>query len=181
MIHRLIFLIFLFVFSPPVFAQSDQIEQKPFTIESVTLAGAPIATKHFQTGNENFRERHGLVIAKAHTKNYGNWAAYFLNPNSVDRTSVGAGYVTDPYIIPAGRTQFEFSVGLGLVTGYEDYPLPLLAGEVNWIFYDQEGWHAGLGMAALPYITDDDVTGGTDWGIVATSPYLVLRYQFNPK
>ena len=149
-------------------------------VESVTVSGAPIATKHIQTGEESFRERHGLAIAKVHTKDYGNWGVYFLNPNSVDRTSFGAGYVTDPYVIPVGPTQLEFSAALGLVTGYEDYPLPLIAGEINWILYQQGAWNAGLGMAALPYITNDDVRGGTDWGIVGTSPFLTIRYRFNP-
>lgn len=148
-------------------------------LESATIAGAPIATKHIQASDEDFRERHGLAIAKVHTKGYGNWGVYFLNPNSVDRTSVGAGYVTDPYVIPVGPTSLEISGALGLVTGYEDYPLPLLAGEVNWIVYDNGSWNAGLGMAALPYITNDDVSGGTDWGIVGTSPFLTIRYKFN--
>lgn len=81
-------------------------------LESITIAGAPIATKHIQASDEDFRERHGLAIAKVHTKGYGNWGVYFLNPNSVDRTSVGAGYVTDPYVIPVGPTKLELSAAL---------------------------------------------------------------------
>lgn len=95
------------------------------TIQSITLEAGPVATKHIQAGNEDYRERHGLGILKVHTNDYGNWALYLLAPNSVDNTSVGVGYVTDPYTLPVGPLKLELSGALGLVTGYQDYPVPL--------------------------------------------------------
>jgi len=166
---------FLFCFSPALTAHA----QDSF-LESFTVEGAPIATKHFQTSDENYRERHGLVIAKAATREYGNWGLYFLNPNSVDDTSFGAGYVTDPYTVPMGSTiQLELSGALGLVTGYQDYPIPLLAGEARLALYESGAWNVGLAMAALPYVMEDDDTGETDWGIVGTTPFLSIRYSFD--
>lgn len=150
-------------------------------IEAVTLEGGPIASKHFQSSDEHFRERHGLGFLKVETKDYGNWGLYLLSPNSVDRTSVGAGYVTDPYVIPMGSTRFEFTGALGLVTGYQDYPLPLLAGQVRFVVYESGPWSGGISMAALPYIMEDEDRNGrksNEAGIVVTSPFLSIRYQF---
>ena len=147
-------------------------------LTSLTVEGGPIASKHFQSGDENFRERHGLAILKIGTQNYGNWGVYFLNPNSVEDTSVGFGYVTDPYVVPLGPVDLEFTGGLGLVTGYQDYPLPLLAGEARAVLYRSGAWDAGLAMAAMPYAMEDDVTGDNEFGIVATSPFLSIRYRF---
>lgn len=149
-------------------------------IESVTLEGGPIASKHFQSGEEDFRERHGLGIVKVHTEGYGNWGLYLLSPNSVDRTSVGAGYVTDPYALPVGPFTLELSAALGLVTGYQDYPVPLLAGEARLVLFRQGAWDAGLAMAALPYyMKDDSASGDNEFGVVATTPFLSVRYIFD--
>ncbi len=148
-------------------------------IESVTLEGGPIASKHFQSGDEDFRERHGLGIVKVHTRGYGNWGLYVLSPNSVDNTSIGAGYVTDPYIVPAGPFTLELSAALGLVTGYQDYPVPLLAGEARLVLFRQGAWDAGLAMAALPYyMKDDSGSGDNAFGVVATTLFLSVRYRF---
>jgi len=151
-------------------------------VTAVTVEGAPIASKHFQSGDEHFRERHGLAIVKVETKDYGNWGLYLLTPNSVDRTSVGAGYVTDPLVLPMGSTRFEFTGALGLVTGYQDYPVPLLAAEARFVAYESGPWSAGLAMAAMPYIMEDKNrnTGrkSNEAGIVVTSPFLSIRYQF---
>lgn len=146
-------------------------------IKSITVEGGPIVTKHFQSDDEDFREHHGLGIIKVHTKGYGNWGLYFLSPNSVDDTSVGAGYVTNPYIIPLGLTELELSGALGLVTGYQDYPVPLLAAQARLKLYESGSWNAGVSMAAMPYIIEDN-TGDNDFGIVATSPFLSVRYSF---
>ena len=167
-----IFFLFFFTLSNASFAQNSQ-----KGITSITLEGGPIATKHFQSDDENFRERHGLGIIKVHTKGYGNWGLYFLSPNSVDDTSVGAGYVTNPYVIPLGPTELELSGALGLVTGYQDYPVPMLAGQVRLKIYESGPWNAGISSAVLPYIIEDD-TGDNDFGVVATTPFLSLRYKF---
>ena len=160
---------------------SSASSESPF-VEAITLEGGPIASKHFQSGDENFRERHGLGIIKVETKDYGNWGLYLLSPNSVDRTSVGAGYVTDPYVIPViGSTRLELTGVLGLVTGYQDYPVPLLAAEARFVAFESGPWSAGLSMAALPYIMKDEKADGSEeneFGVVATSPFLSIRYKF---
>ena len=149
------------------------------SLESLTIEGGPIASKHFQADDEDFRERHGLAVIKLATKDYGNWGLYILSPNSVDRTSVGAGYVTDPYVVPLGPTRLELTGALGLVTGYQDYPVPLLAGQARLSLFDRGNWNAGIAMAALPYYMKDRSTSGDEWGIVATTPFLSLRYSFD--
>lgn len=151
-------------------------------VKAITLEGGPIASKHFQSGDENFHERHGLGVIKVETNDYGNWGLYLLSPNSVERTSVGAGYVTDPLTVPISDSmRFEFTGALGLVTGYQDYPVPLLAGEVRFVAYEDGPFSAGASMVALPYIMKDERRNGTsdnEFGIVVTSPFLSLRYQF---
>lgn len=153
----------------PAFAQD---------IKSVTLEGGPIATKHFQKGSEDFRERHGLGILKVETDSIGTWALYLLNPNSVDDTSVGLGYVLNPYNIPLGSTRIELTAALGLVTGYQDYPVPLLAGQAKWVFFENEDWDVGIAMATNPYYTENETTNDDDFGIVVTSPFLSLKRKF---
>lgn len=148
-------------------------------VESMTVEGGPIASKHFQSGSENFRERHGLAIVKVATESHGNWGLYFLNPNSVDDTSFGAGFVTNPYILPIGPTQLELSGVIGLVTGYQDYPVPLVAGQARLVVYERGLWNAGLAMAAMPYYMEEENTGDNEWGIVGTTPFLSLRYSFD--
>lgn len=175
--------IFLLIIACLVFAARPgqvawaQAADRPF-LESVTLEGGPIATKHFQAGSENFRERHGLAVLKFSTVGYGNWALYFLNPNSVDRTSVGAGYVTDPYVVPLGPTELELSGALGLVTGYQDYPVPLVVAQARLKLYENGPWNAGLSMAANPYYAQDKRSDDNEWGVVVTSPFLSVRYSF---
>ena len=152
-----------------------------YGLESVTIEGGPIATKHFQSDDENFRERHALAIAKVSTKNYGNWGVYFLNPNSVDRTSVGFGYVTDPLSIPLiASTELELSAALGLVTGYQDYPVPLLAGHARLKLYESHNnkWNAGVATAILPYYAEDQTTKDNSFGAVVSMPFLSVQYKF---
>lgn len=144
--------------------------------KSITVEGGPIATKHFQSGDDDFRETHILGIVKAHTYNYGNWGLYYLGPNSVDDYSYGFGYVTNPYVLPLGPVSLELSGALGLVTGYQDYPVPLLAAEIRLPIYQGNQWNVGFAMAAMPYILDND--GDNEFGIVATSPFLSARYEF---
>jgi hypothetical protein len=148
-------------------------------IKSVMLEGGPIASHHFQSGENNFRQRHFLGIAKFETADHGSWALYFLNPNSVRDTSVGAGWVTPSYDIPLGSMKLELSLALGLVTGY-DYPLvPLIAGEARLVMFEGDSWDAGLSVAADPYYTEDDRSGDKELGIVATTPFLSVRYHFH--
>lgn len=162
----------------PYFKRSARV-MKPWGIRSVTISGAPIATRHFQSGDNNFRERHTLVSLRVDTERYGNWGVYVLSPNSVDKTSVGVAYVTDPYIIPLGPTALELSGALGLVTGYQDYPVPLIAGNARLGLFQYGNWNAGLEMSVMPYIAEDPVTNDNEFGIVGTTPYLSLRYAFN--
>ena len=147
-------------------------------VDSITLEGGYIATKHFQSDDENFRERHGLGILKVDTKGYGNWALYFLNPNSVRDTSFGFGYVTNPYVVDLGITDLELYGALGLVTGYQDYPVPLVAAQARLRLFEVGRWNAGLSMAAMPYYAEDDRTGDSDFGVVGTTPFLSIRYSF---
>ncbi|GEM_PF-2553912 len=169
-------LLFLFI-SAPVFAQEPP-AQTPF-IRSVTVEGGPIASEHFQTSDDNYRERHGLGIVKLGTRDYGTWGVYVLSPNSVRDQSFGVGYVTDPYAVPLGPFALELTGALGLVTGYrDDWPVPLLAGEARFVLYQGEAWSVGASMAALPYLMENDMTGDNEFGVVATSPYLSIRYDF---
>jgi hypothetical protein len=150
-------------------------------IKSVTVEGAPIWTKHFQGEDDNFREHHGLGVVKIETENYGRWGVYYLSPNSVRDSSIGFGYVTPSWDIPLGPTELELSGALGLVTGYQDYPVPLVAGQARLkLFESQDGrWNAGIAAAALPYIAEDPVTRDNNFGIVTTTPFLSVRYRFN--
>jgi hypothetical protein len=150
----------------------------PWGISSVTVAGGPILTHHFQSGTDDFVDHHTLGIVQANTNGYGNWALYFLGPNSVNKNSYGAGYVTDPYVIPMGPTQLELSGALGLVTGYQNYPVPLLGAQAQLVVYKNGPWNAGLEMAAMPYIAEDQTTGKNKVGIVGTTPFLSIRYKF---
>ena len=171
----------LCVFAGPALAQNSWTHKSEGTpeIESITLEGGPVASKHIQPGDENFHERHGLAVMKVATRNYGNWGLYLLTPNSVERTSVGAGYITDPYTIPLGPMQLELTGAIGLVSGYQDYPVPLVAGQARLAIYDNGRWNAGIAMAALPYYMTDRSTHNNEWGVVATTPFLSLRYSFD--
>lgn len=166
----------LIMVSPSVLAQ----ESNGRFIQSVTVEGGPIWTKHFQSEDENFREHHGLGIVKVETAKYGRWGIYYLGPNSVRDTSVGVGYVAPPWVLPLGITELELSAALGLVTGYQEYPVPLIAGQARFKIYEsQDGrWNAGISAAALPYIVENDVTGDNNFGVVATTPFLSVRHKF---
>lgn len=170
------FFVFAALTSPALAAPETD---SPYAIQSVTLEGGPIASKHFQSGSEDFRERHGLAVLKVATRNYGNWGLYFLNPNSVDDTSFGAGYVTDPYVLQLGPAKLELTGALGLVTGYQDYPVPLVAGQGRLVVYEGERWDAGLAMAVMPYFMKDESGGDNAFGIVGTTPFFSVRYNFN--
>lgn len=165
----------LALLSLPAYAQEETSPQ----IRSITLEGGPIYTKHFQSGRDNYREKHGLGILKVDTKDYGNWALYLLSPNSVDRQSFGLGYVTTPYVVPLGFTELELGAALGLVTGYQDFPVPLIAGQARLKLYEQGAWNAGISVAANPYIMEEKNTGDHKWGAVLTSPFLSVRYSFD--
>lgn len=167
----------ILVFAPAAFAQDSALSSN--VIESITLEGGPIATKHFQSGDEDFRERHAMGILKVSTHDYGNWGLYFLNPNSVDDTSYGFGYVTDPYTVPIGPTKLELTGALGLVTGYQDYPVPLLAAQARLVLIERGAWDAGFAMAISPYYVEEENTGDNEFGFVGTSPFLSIRYNFN--
>ena len=143
----------LFSFSLLASQQAQAQESDPF-IKSVTVEGGYIWTKHFQSEDDDFRESHGLGIVKVETQKYGRWGIYYLGPNSVRDTSVGAGYVTPSWDIPLGPTKLELSGALGLVTGYQDFPVPLVAGQARLNIYESyDGrWNAGIAAAALPYV-----------------------------
>lgn len=147
--------------------------------ESITFEGGPIWSKHFQFGDQNFREHHGLAALKVSTRDYGNWGVYYLSKNSVRKNSVGVGYVTDPWVIPlGGSSALEFNGILGLVTGYQDYPVPLLAVQARIQLYETGRWNFGIASVAAPYYAEDPVNGDDEFGIVATTPFLSARYRF---
>ncbi len=174
--RRIVFaLLVILVISPSAWAQ--EYKSGGF-VRSLTLEGGPIASHHFQASENNFHQRHTLGIVKLGTRDYGTWGVYVLSPNSVEDTSIGVGYVFSPYVVPLGPTELELTGALGAVTGYQNYPVPLLAGEARLRLFESGPWNAGVAMAALPYITDDDVTGDTVFGIVATTPFLSIRYRF---
>ena len=81
--------------------------------------------------------------------------------------------------MPFGPLQIEFSGALGLVTGYQDYPVPLVAGEARLVVYKSDSWNAGLAMAVMPYYMEEKDTGDNEWGIVGTTPFLSVRYSFD--
>lgn len=172
---RLFFITLLFL-SALFVAQSARAENNE--IRSVTVEGAPILSKHFQSGDEDFRERHTLGVVQVETENYGNWGLFVLAPNSVNDTSIGAGYITDPYVVPLGPTQLELTGALGLVTGYQDYPVPLVAGHARLALYQSGPWNAGIAMVAMPYYARSRAGDDDDFGIVATTPFLSVRYSF---
>ncbi len=167
------FVIFLLI---PVAKAQDK---SGFHINSVTVEGGPIWTKHFQSEDEDFRENHGLGIIKVSTENHGNWGIYYLAPNSVDDPSFGAGYVTNPWVLDLGLTDLELTGALGLVTGYQDYPVPLIAAQARLKLYERGNWNAGIAAAVLPYIVENTRTGDNNFGIVGTTPFLSVRYSFN--
>ena len=171
---------FFALFGGALSSVTAQAQENRF-IKSVTVEGGPIWTKHFQGDDENFRESHGLAIVKVETQKYGRWGVYYLGPNSVSDTSVGFGYVTPSWDIPLGPMALEFSGALGLVTGYQDYPVPLLAGQARLNMYESRDgqWSAGIAAAALPYIAENPRTGNNDFGVVATTPFLSVRYKFD--
>jgi hypothetical protein len=150
----------------------------PWGISSMTVAGGPILSHHFQSGPDNFVDHHTIGIVQANTNGYGNWALYFLGPNSVDKNSYGAGYVTNPYVIPMGPVKLELSGALGLVTGYQSYPVPLLGAQAQLDVYQDGPWNVGFEMAAMPYIAEDQTTGKDKFGVVGTTPFLSIRYSF---
>jgi hypothetical protein len=173
------FLAFVFCCAGAGAAQAQQTNDNPWQVTSVTVAGAPILTHHFQSGDDNYVDHHTIGTFQVNTAGRGNWALYYLGPNSVDKTSVGAGYVTNPYTIPiSGPVQLELSGALGLVSGYQDYPVPLLAAQARLALYENGPWNAGVTMAAMPYIAEDRVTGKNHFGIVGTTPFLSVRYSF---
>lgn len=159
-------------------APSDPSLTDPWGISSMTVAGGPILSHHFQDGADEFVDHHTIGIVQANTNGYGNWALYFLGPNSVDKNSYGAGYVTNPYVVPMGPVKLELSGALGLVTGYQSYPVPLLGAQAELDIYQSGPWSVGAEMAAMPYIAEDQTTGKDKVGIVGTTPFLSIRYSF---
>ena len=153
-------------------------QSDPWGVSSVSLSGGPILTHHFQSGTDHFVDHHEIAILQLDTHDRGNWALYYLGPNSVGKTSIGGGYVTDPFVIPLGPTQLELAGALGLVSGYQSYPLPMLAVTARLDVYQRGPWNAGLEMAAMPYIAKDQVTNKNKVGIVGTTPFLSVRYSF---
>ena len=89
--------------------------------------------------------------------------------------------MTPSWDIPLGPTKLELSGALGLVTGYQDFPVPLVAGQARLNLYESyDGrWNAGIAAAALPYVAENPLTGDNDFGIVATTPFLSVRYRFD--
>lgn len=150
----------------------------PWDITAFTVAGGPILTHHFQDSKDEFVDHHEIGIAQVNTQGLGNWAFYYLGPNSVGKQSYGGGYVTDPWVVPAGPVKFEFSGALGLVSGYQSYPVPLLGAQAQLDLYQSGPWNVGLEMAAMPYIAEDETTGKNKVGIVGTTPFLSVRYKF---
>ena len=175
---KIIFASLLCLFLKTGTCAAQETQKEPDVISSVTLAGGPILTHHFQSGTDNFVDHHTLGIAQVNTNAYGNWALYFLGPNSVGKNTFGAGYVTDPYTIPMGPVKLELSGALGLVTGYQNYPVPLLGAQARLAVYESGPLNVGIEMAAMPYIAEDQVSGKNKFGIVGTTPFLSLRYSF---
>jgi hypothetical protein len=179
MIAKRIFLsLGLACFASVAVARADT--DNPWMIEAVTVEGGPIWSHHFQSGSEDFNQHHALGIVKLTTEDEGAWGLYVLTPNSVRRTSIGAGWVTKPWTVPvSGPVKFEFTGSLGLVSGYQNYPVPLLAGEARLVLIERDNWDAGFSAAAMPYIAHDTVTNDNKAGIVATTPFLSVKYRFN--
>ncbi len=172
--------IIIFAFTVLITSSTVQAQEKDRFVKSVTVEGGYIWTKHIQSEDEDFRERHGLAIVKVETQDYGRWGVYYLGPNSVRDTSVGFGYVTPSWDIPLGPTALELSGALGIVTGYQDFPVPLVAGQARLKLYESvDGrWNAGIAAAALPYVAENQLTGDNDFGVVVTTPFLSIRHKF---
>jgi len=172
--------IIIFAFTVLITSSTVQAQEKDRFVKSVTVEGGYIWTKHIQSEDEDFRERHGLAIVKVETQNYGRWGVYYLGPNSVRDTSVGFGYVTPSWDIPLGPTALELSGALGIVTGYQDFPVPLVAGQARLKLYESVNgrWNAGIATAALPYVAENQLTGDNDFGVVVTTPFLSIRHKF---
>lgn len=168
------YLLLLFLIIVPGNSRAEM----PLGIQSVMVAGAPIVTRHFQPREHDFQEQHVLASVRVATENYGNWGLFLLEPNSLDRTSVGVGYLTNPYVLPVGGMDLELSAGLGIVTGYDFPVLPLLIGEARLVVFQRDAWDMGVAMAAMPYIATDRDGNNRNAGIVFTSPFLGIRYQF---
>ncbi|MBU6474756.1 MAG: hypothetical protein KGL10_06760 [Alphaproteobacteria bacterium] len=174
----------LFAFAACLAARPAQAQQyyyndaSPWAVQSLTVAGGPILTHHFQSGADTFVDHHEIGIIQANTADRGNWALYYLGPNSVGKQTFGAGYVTDPYVVPLGPVSLELSAALGLVSGYQSYPVPLLGAQARLDLYQSGPWNAGVEMAAMPYIAKDETTNKNKFGIVGTTPFLSVRYSF---
>lgn len=158
-------------------------DERPAFIESVTLAGGPIRSRHFQTGpKQNYNESHTFTSLRVDTRDYGRWAMYALTPNSENRNSFGIGYVTKPLRAEFGKVSLEASLMAGIVTGYQEYPLPMVGGNLRLEFYERSFAHGKLSIGAeasvMPYVSQR--FKGDKWqvGIVGTTPYLSARYTF---
>ena len=68
----------------------------------------------------------------------------------------------------------------GNVTGYQDFPVPLVAGQARLNLYESQNgrWNAGIAAAALPYVAENQLTGDNDFGVVVTTPFLSIRHRF---
>ncbi len=62
----------------------------PWAVQSVTVSGGPILTHHFQSGTDNFVDHHEIGIVQVETADRGDWALYYLGPNSVGKQTFGA-------------------------------------------------------------------------------------------
>ncbi len=164
--------------APALAQQYDYHDDSPWQVRSVMVSGGPILTRHFQSGTDNFVNHHEIGIVQADTAARGNWALYYLGPNSVGKQTFGAGYVTSPYVVPLGPLNLELSGALGLVSGYQDYPVPLLGLQARLDLYQNGPWNVGAEVAAMPYIAKDENTHKNKFGVVGTTPFLSVRYGF---
>ncbi|MBI1301704.1 MAG: hypothetical protein GC137_08620 [Alphaproteobacteria bacterium] len=164
------------------FSPKSDFSERSQQIRSFTLEGGPIVTNHIRFNGDKdsgFNENHGITVAKIHTRDYGNWAFYSLYPNSQDETSFGVGYITDSYVIPIGGLSLELNAAFGLVTGYQDYPVPLVAGEARLVLLKRDNWDIGATMAVMPYYSQGYEDGEeTSSGLAFTTPFLSLRAHF---
>ncbi len=173
----LVFTLGLCAVARPCAAQQTA-DAGPWAVQSLTVAGGPILTRHFQSGRDNFVNHHEIGIVQADTADRGNWALYYLGPNSVGKQTFGAGYVTAPYVVPLGSFNLELSGALGLVSGYQDYPVPLLGLQARLDLYESGPWNVGAEVAAMPYIAKDQATNKNKFGVVGTTPFFSVRYGF---
>ena len=150
-------------------------------LKAITLEGGPITTHHYQSTYYDYNQKHTLGIVKFETRNYGTWGLYVLSPNSMNRTSVGIGYLPSSLELKLpGSLKAEFSVAVGLTSGYREYPVPLISGEVRLGIYEKNNWDIGITVAAMPYIykTWEQDKKVRHTGIVVTSPFLSIRRKF---